>query len=290
MSWSPEQYEKYKAERAAPLYDLFAQVVKRPHMQVVDLGCGTGEYTRMLFDLLDRATVRGIDSSSQMLAKSSSFCCAGCSTHLGDLQELEGDYDLIFSNAALHWCANHRTLIPRLWSHLRPGGQLLIQMPRNHAHPSHRLALLTARELFPELVPSPAAKQSTSVPDTLQQSTLQPTDVSQGKRQVQFESSSAHDDVVSSVLHLEEYAQLFFNLGDRSPWCIEKIYSHVLANADAVMEWTKGTLLVPIMERLNEEQCEVFLHSYRERLRSAMPGSPVLYTFKRVLLSARKAE
>ena len=42
MTWSPEQYERFKSERKQPFLDLLALVEKRPRMRVVDLGCGTG--------------------------------------------------------------------------------------------------------------------------------------------------------------------------------------------------------------------------------------------------------
>ena len=68
-AWSPDQYDKFKAERAQPFQDLVALIDPRQHMRILDLGCGTGELTRSLHkQLLARETL-GIDNSEAMLAK-----------------------------------------------------------------------------------------------------------------------------------------------------------------------------------------------------------------------------
>ncbi|HXH38906.1 MAG TPA: hypothetical protein VNN08_09785 [Thermoanaerobaculia bacterium] len=46
----------------------------------------------------------------------------------------------MFSNAALHWVPDHERLFARLVALLSPHGQLAVQMPANHDHPSHRIA------------------------------------------------------------------------------------------------------------------------------------------------------
>lgn len=47
----------------------------------------------------------------------------------GDVRELEGMWDLIFSHAVLQWVEDHERLFARLWERLAPGGQLVVQMP-----------------------------------------------------------------------------------------------------------------------------------------------------------------
>jgi trans-aconitate 2-methyltransferase len=138
--WDPTQYERFKNERAQPFRDLAALVEPRPNMRIVDLGCGTGELTRELHEQLSAAETLGIDSSESMLAKAS----PSSSLHfeLGDIASFTTDnpFDLVFSNAALHWIPDHERLFARLMSLLAPDGQLAVQMPANHHHPSHRIA------------------------------------------------------------------------------------------------------------------------------------------------------
>ncbi len=146
--WTPEQYERFKDERAQPFWDLVALVEHRPRMRVVDLGCGTGELTRKLHEHLGAVETVGIDSSETMLLKSGSFGGEILRFQHGTIEAFVTDqpYDLIFSNAALHWVAEHESLFRRLTGFVARDGQLAVQMPANDDHPSHALAAEVAKE------------------------------------------------------------------------------------------------------------------------------------------------
>ncbi|MDP9193819.1 MAG: methyltransferase domain-containing protein [Acidobacteriota bacterium] len=146
MTWSPEQYERFKSERKQPFLDLLALVEKRPRMRVLDLGCGTGELTRELHEVLGAEETLGIDNSETMLLKAGSFGGEMLHFENGDIEAFVTDkpYDLIFSNAALHWVPDHEQLFTRLTRFLSVDGQLAIQMPDNDDHPSHAVAAKVA--------------------------------------------------------------------------------------------------------------------------------------------------
>lgn len=250
MPWNPDQYHKFQAERSAPFDDLLKLVELRPGLKGVDLGCGTGELTQRLAETLPESEILGLDNSPQMLAKADAVKRAGLTFELGDQANLSGQYDLIFSNAALQWTENHPRLIGHLYGRLAPGGQLAVQVPSNHNHISHRLIVETARE--------------------------EP-----------FRSMLQGFVRLSPVLAIDEYAQLLFDLGAEDITVFEKAYPHVLENSDAVVEWVSGTALVPYFERLGANQ-GAFLEIIRQKFRAALPGEPVFYPFKRILFSARK--
>jgi len=153
--WDPTQYERFKDERAQPFRDLASLIERRPRMRVVDLGCGTGELTRELHHQLAAEETLGIDSSEAMLLKSAPFRSDGLRFERGDIEAFVADrpFDLIFSNAALHWIPDHEGLFTRLVAQLSPHGQLAVQMPANHDHPSHRIAA----ELAPSFGVLPSA-------------------------------------------------------------------------------------------------------------------------------------
>ncbi len=250
MTWNPDQYHKFQAERSAPFNDLLALVELRPHLSVVDLGCGTGELTRRLADSLPDSNVLGLDASPQMLAKADSVRRPGLRFERGDQTQLLGRWDLIVSNAALQWSENHEALIPSLYQKLASGGQIAVQVPSNHSHISHRLIIETAQE-----------QPFRSILDGFVRN--------------------------SPVLSIDAYAQLLFNEGAEGITVFEKVYSHVLESADAVIEWVSGTALLPYFERLGAHRDE-FLGALRRKYRQALPGSPLYYPFRRILFSARK--
>jgi trans-aconitate 2-methyltransferase len=145
--WSPGQYERFARERRQPFDDLAALVRPRPGMRIADLGCGPGELTRELHEMLGASQTLGVDSSEAMLAKARSLETDTLHFVQARIEDFDGGpFDLIFSNAALHWVAGHEQLFTRLTSLLAPGGQLAVQMPANDDHASHRVAAEVARD------------------------------------------------------------------------------------------------------------------------------------------------
>ncbi len=154
--WDPDQYLRFAAERKQPFLDLVSLIEPRPRMHVLDLGCGTGEWTRELHERLHAEETVGIDSSETMLRKSSAFGNEMLRFERGDIEAFVSDrpYDLVFSNAALHWIGHHEQLFTRLAGFLTADGQLAVQMPANEDNPSHVVAGDVARELGTEARPS----------------------------------------------------------------------------------------------------------------------------------------
>jgi len=255
MPWDPERYEQFKKERFAPFDDLVRLVRVGEGLRAIDLGCGTGELTRRLADALPGSDVLGIDSSAEMLERAAEFARPGLRFEQRAIENVRGEWDLIFSNAALQWVDDHRSLIPRLLSLLRPAGQLVVQVPSNFDHPTHRLIdELAAQEPFRSGLDGWGLDWSRSRP----------------------------------VLSIERYAELLYAAGASDIVVFEKAYPHVLPDADALADWMSGTALVPYMERLPEELRAPFMERYRARLREIFPQRPVFYGFRRILFSGTK--
>ena len=253
MAWNPEQYHKFKNDRLAPFNDLFSLINLRYGLSVLDLGCGTGELARVLAEKLPGSYVTGVDSSPQMLAKAKELGSDRVDFKPGAVESLDGQWDLLFSHAVLHWVDGHAALIPRLWGHIKPGGQLAVQLPSNHRHPSHTCIIATAAE------------------DS-------------------FKTALGGWVRHSPVLEIDQYAQILYGCGATNFTVMEKVYPTWLPEAGAIAEWTKGTTLVPYFERLPPERHEPFLQRYRELLGEALPSGPLLFTFRRILFAATKPE
>jgi trans-aconitate 2-methyltransferase len=253
MPWDPEQYRKFQAERFAPFDDLVALIDVRSNLRAIDLGCGTGELTARLSDLLPGSDVTGIDSSAEMLARAAALARPGLRFEQRAIEDAEGAWDLVFSHAALQWVDDHATLIPRLFSLVAPGGQLAVQVPSNHHHDSHVLIRETASE-----EPFRAALDGWTR--------------------------------TAPVLSIDAYAGQLFALGAERIVAFEKVYAHVLEDADAIADWVKGTALVPYLERLPASLRDAFMKRYRGKLRARWPESPVFYPFRRTLFAATRPQ
>ncbi|GMU52634.1 MAG: trans-aconitate 2-methyltransferase [Candidatus Xenobia bacterium] len=247
MPWDPQCYARFQAEREAPFTDLLSLLRPAPGMRAIDLGCGPGQLTARLFESLPEARLTGLDSSPEMLEKARPLQRPGLNFRLGRVEELAGSYDLIFSHAALQWVDDHERLFPRLVRHLAPGGQLAVQMPSNHDHPSHRAILETAAE--------------------------EP-----------FVSALKGWSRLSPVLPLRRYAEILHASGAVELVALEKVYPHLLPDSDAMVEWVRGTALVPYLERLEPGLQEAFLERCRFRLGAQFSERPVFYGFNRILL------
>jgi trans-aconitate 2-methyltransferase len=185
-----------------------------------------------------------------MLDKAVSFSSETLHFEQGDQANLTGEWDLIFSNAALHWSENHAELIPSLYRNLNPGGQIAVQVPSNFSHISHQIIRETASE-------EPFR--------TLLQGFVR----------------------YAPVLSIDQYAQILFDCGAEAIVVYEKVYAHVLEDSDAVVEWISGTACVPYFERLGEAK-DSFVQAIRNKMRAALPASPVFYPFRRTLFSVHK--
>lgn len=252
--WNPAQYNRFRAERQQPFLDLIGLIDARPRMRVVDLGCGTGELTRLLHDRLPDADTLGLDSSAAMLADSAAFATDGLRFAAGDIGTFvaEPACDLIVSNAALQWLPDHAELFARLADGLAAGGQLAVQMPDNYDHPSHTAAAAVAGE-------------------------------------TPFRDALGGFAIVRPVQSAEWYATLLHRLGFARQHVRAQIYPHVLDSRDAVVEWVKGTLLTAYQRRLPADLWPAFLDRYRQILLPQLSDQvPYFYAFKRLLIWAAR--
>ena len=254
--WDPDQYERFRAERARPFWDLVALVQPCPGGRAVDLGCGTGELTKELHRVLGASETVGIDSSPAMLERASAFAGGGLRFEEGDIATWEpAPYDVVFSNAALHWLPDHRRLLARLTRALPVGGQLAAQVPANTDHPSHTVGMEIAGE-------APF---------------------------MDYFADDPPSDPATRVLAPEEYAEILDQLGFAEQHVRLQVYVHNLDSSADVVEWVKGTYLTYFRTRLTDERYELFVELYRRRLLDVIgEREPYLYTFKRILFWGRR--
>jgi trans-aconitate 2-methyltransferase len=253
-TWDPTQYLRFGGERLRPALDLLAQVkIERPRF-VVDLGCGAGNVTAILKQHFPAAEVLGIDGSPAMLqkARAAAADCGFLETDIGAWQP-ERPPDLIFSNATLHWLANHTVLFPRLVSLLAPGGVLAVQMPAMHDAPFRRLQSLVASD-------GPWAEALRGV--------------------------GSAPDILPAIAYWD---LLRPHTGRLDMW--ETTYFHALRGNDAVLEWASGSSLRPFLDALSSDLRDAFRQAYAETIRPHYPPRPdgsTLLPFRRLFMIAMR--
>jgi trans-aconitate 2-methyltransferase len=255
--WSPDQYERFRSERQQPFDDLLMLCHPVSGGRVVDLGCGTGDLTKILHEEMEAGETVGIDSSAAMLERAHAAYSniEGLSFEQGDIATWLGeDLDLVFANASLQWVDDHLNLLARMRTALGPDGQMAFQVPANYRHPSHVLAHQVAIE--PPFI------------DAL--------------------DGDAPEDRGRFVLSPEVYADLLYELGAKDQVVRMEVYGHELESTGEVVEWVMGTLLTPYRQRLTPELFDEFVERYRERLVEELgEQEPYFYGFKRILCWAR---
>lgn len=249
-TWDSKQYLRFERERAQACIDLVHRIDLEAPRQIVDLGCGTGSSTAILKRRWPASEVTGVDSSVEMLEAARTSDPSVEWVH-DDLESWRPDrsFDLVFSNAALQWLPDHQEVIPRLWEWVAPGGALAFQVPASGG----------ARERWLE------ALRATMAED-------------------EWRGRLHGDPPEDSVLSLKEYYDLLSRSARRiEAWDTE--YCHVLNEPTAVVEWTKGTALRPVLGTLaSSEEERNFLRSYRKHVERAYPREPdgrVLFPFLR---------
>src|SRR6478672_11822675 len=137
--WNPDLYLKFSDHRARPAADLIARIKLENPKRIIDLGCGTGNSTEQVHARWPQAEITGLDSSASMLKQAGTRHPDWQWDHTDiDQWRPESSFDLIFSNAALHWLGDHAALFPRLFQHVSHGGALAVQMPNNFHSPAHQ--------------------------------------------------------------------------------------------------------------------------------------------------------
>ena len=254
--WDPGQYHRFRAERAQPFNDLLELCEPAPGGRAIDLGCGTGELTRLMHERMGVAETLGVDSSETMLAEAGVQGGNGLDFKRDDIAGYKDTvgFDLVFSNAALQWVDDHEALVPGIAALVRPGGQIAFQVPANHDHVSHLLAHEIAAE--------------------------EP-----------FASAMGGYTRVVPVMPPEWYAATLDRLGFAPQRVRLEVYSHHLEGPEGVIEWVKGTLLNDYKGRLPAGLYDAYLARYGERLLARLDEQrPYFYPFKRILVWGRKAE
>jgi trans-aconitate 2-methyltransferase len=254
MVWNPQQYLKFSGHRLRPAVDLLMRIPEFPVRSVADLGAGAGNVTKLIKERWPDANVIGVEGSAEMVAagKKAAPEVEWLHQDLGSWQPPH-KYDVVYSNAALHWLPDHARLFPSLMEKVEPGGILAVQMPRNFGAPSHLLIAETAlngpwRGQVEHLVTPPPVG----------------------------EPGFYHD----LLAPLSQQVDIW-----------ETEYLQVLEGENPVKEWTKGTWLTRYLDILQGQEKAAFEAAYGERVAKAYPrnsAGQTLFPFRRLFMVVQR--
>lgn len=131
MTWDSDLYLKFANERKQPCIDLISRLDKE-FDKILDLGCGPGNSTENLFEKYGVSTIIGFDSDDNMLRKARNShpnfrFVKGYAPD--DFNKLSEKFDLVFSNACIHWIENQEKLIDEVYKILNDKGVFAVQIP-----------------------------------------------------------------------------------------------------------------------------------------------------------------
>jgi trans-aconitate methyltransferase len=120
--WDPQQYAehgRFVSDLGLPVVELLAP---QPGERILDLGCGDGALTRKLQEL--GCHIVGVDSSPAMIKAAQAL---GLDARVMNGHELPfvGEFDAVFTNAALHWMTQPDAVLDGVWRALKPGGRFV---------------------------------------------------------------------------------------------------------------------------------------------------------------------
>lgn len=253
--WNSDEYLLFKEERTMPAKDLADKILKHDPENILDLGCGPGNSTNVIFYRFPGAKILGLDKSANMIE-------AAENTYPNlnfkqfdlnkDLSFLNGSMDILFSNAALQWLPDHRALIPRLLDLLKEDGVLAVQVPNNFDEPIHKLIRkVISTEKWNKLI---------------------------------------NETRPLNVLPAEKYYEILCeNCTKVDMW--ETNYYHVLNSPEDILSWYRSTGLKPYLDVLDDEAKKDFEEDILKEIKENYPlqkDGKVIFKFPRLFFIAYK--
>jgi len=121
-----EKYEKASTHQKEWGTKLIAELRLSGTEHILDLGCGDGTLTAQIAELLPEGEVVGIDASQSMIDTAQPKTRKNLRFVLMDINNIafSEEFDVVFSNATLHWVKDHKRLYENVSRVLRPCGRI----------------------------------------------------------------------------------------------------------------------------------------------------------------------
>lgn len=251
-----EKYQNSSSHQKEWGSKLIAELLLKGNERILDLGCGDGVLTKQLAGIVPHGEVIGLDASENMLKVAKKFEVDNLSFLLLDIDDLnfKEEFDLIFSNAALHWVKDHYKLLPNCYTALKPGGMLRFNFA-GHGNCSN----------FFEAI----------------------KEVMQLERYRKFFAGFEWPWYMPGV---EDYRRLISLTSFKDIQVWEENADRFFKNADEMIKWIDQPSIVPFIRLVNENEKQNFRHEVIERMliKTQQPDRRCFETFRRINIIAYK--
>ncbi|HUZ07583.1 MAG TPA: class I SAM-dependent methyltransferase, partial [Candidatus Paceibacterota bacterium] len=133
--WNAADYAANSAVQQTWARELIAKLNLRGGEHILDVGCGDGKVTAEIAHTVPRGFVLGMDASAEMIGFARNTFprshILNLEFQIRDARKIGsarrvGEFDIVFSNAALHWFEDHRAFLRGAAAVLKPCGRLVV--------------------------------------------------------------------------------------------------------------------------------------------------------------------
>jgi trans-aconitate 2-methyltransferase len=132
--WDAETYDEVSNTHEEWARKIISSKTWTGNETIMDAGCGSGRITKILTKLVPLGKVFAIDNDLNMIKKTKDNLKGFKNVNIIqsnlvdiDFNKIQSKFNIIFSNAVLHWILDHYTIFKNFYDLLLADGQLLIQ-------------------------------------------------------------------------------------------------------------------------------------------------------------------
>lgn len=251
-----EKYKKSSTHQKEWGNKIIAEFKLKGSESILDLGSGDGALTCQLAELAPRGYVLGIDASQGMIDTARKLERQNLKFQKMDINRIafQEEFDLVFSNATLHWIKDHKVLLANVFDSLKQNGIVRF----NFAADGNCSAFFKV--------------------------------VSEVMRLEEYRNCFLNFEWPWYMPAIEEYQELFYQLPFKEARVWGENADRYFPDKDTMAAWIDQPSLVPFLKYIDEEKKKSFRDTVVDRMvkASLQKDGSCFETFRRVNLFARK--